>query len=40
MEFSLAMKGLTTAGHVSSSDLIGQARTNGNGPQLSGYVEA
>ena len=40
MEFSLARKGLTPAGHVFSSDLIGQAGTDGNGPQLSGYAEA
>ena len=40
MEFSLARKGLTPVGHVSSSNLIGQARTDGNGPQLSSCVEA
>jgi len=40
MEFNLARKGLTPAGHMSSSDLIRQARTDSNGPQLLGYAEA
>ena len=40
IEFSLARKGLTAAGHVSSSDLIEQAGTNGNGSQLLGCAEA
>ena len=39
MEFNLARKGLTLAGHVSSSDLIGQARTDGDEPQLSSCAE-
>jgi len=39
MEFSLAMKGLTPVGHMSSSDLIGQVGINGNGPQLSGCTK-
>ena len=40
MEFSLARKGLTPAGHVSSSDLIGQVGIDGNEPQLLGCTEA
>ena len=40
MEFSLARKGLTLTRHVSSSDLIGQVGTDGNGPQLLGCTEA
>ena len=39
MEFNLVRKGLTPVGHVSYSDLIGQAGTDGNGPQLSGCAE-
>ena len=39
MEFSLARKGLTPVGHVSSSNLIGQAGIDGNGLQLLGYAE-
>ena len=35
MKLSLARKGLTPAGHLPFSDLFGQARTDGNGLQLS-----
>ena len=38
-EMNLARKGLTPAGHVSSSDLIGQTGTDGDGFQLSGCTE-
>ena len=31
IEMNLARKGLTPAGHVSSSDLIGQTGTDGDG---------
>ena len=34
IEMNLARKGLTPAGHMSFSDLIGQARTDGDGLQL------
>ena len=39
MEISLARKGLTPARHVSSSNLIGQARTDDNRLQLSSCAE-
>ena len=34
MEINLASKGLTPAGHVSFSDLTGQAGTDGDGLKL------
>ena len=40
MKFSLGRKGLTLAGHMSPFlILIGQARTDGDGLQLSGSAE-
>ena len=39
MKMNLARKGLTLAGHVSFSNLIDQAGTDGDGLQLSGCTE-
>ena len=39
IEMNLARKGLTPAGHMSFSDLTGQARTDGDGLQLSDYTK-
>ena len=39
MKMNLARKGLTPAGHVSFSNLTGQAGTNDDWFQLSGCIE-